>query len=589
MKVKLGASFVAGAPDGKPLPLPPPPARGSFFVHAPFVPGVPSEAGVPAEEAATDPYEGLPPPMSGPGRDPGPFPRRGKRSALAAETETPVNEAIDRGLRWLAAHQSLDGGWEAAGFPTWCDGKTVDAPVLDGKGSAHHDVGATGLALLAFLGAGHTNRSEGPYGKVLGKGLKYLRNVQDPEGCFGRRQNAHYIYDHGIAALAMVEAYAMTGSALYRPSAQKALDFTAIARNPYFAWRYGVKPGDNDTSVTAWMFQVLDAARRVNAARVAAGWPPPLEVDDDAFGGVKAWLDKMTDPDTGRVGYQQRGSGPARPTELVDGFPADRVEGLTGFGVFARIALGEDPATSEIVRKGVRLVAALPPAWETNGSIDYYSWHLCAIAMAQLGGEAGTAWRKAARHGPPPAPAHRRRGVRRTRFLGSDRPLGPRGWPRVLDLDGAPRPAGAVLLGAAHAEAEVIATPETPFMRALRTVILGATLLLAAPSYAGDDDAEAIRTRLRAAIPTSALPVTGTVGEIPAGALEIGIAADGTYLCDGKECGLEELEASLRRHAGEAKRSEDGESTARPRPARGPGRAVAAGAPGACRSAPIPA
>ena len=33
--------------------------------------------------------------------------------------------AVEDALKWLAAHQSSNGGWEAAGFHKWCDGKSV--------------------------------------------------------------------------------------------------------------------------------------------------------------------------------------------------------------------------------------------------------------------------------------------------------------------------------------------------------------------------------------------------------------------------------------------------------------------------------
>ena len=34
-------------------------------------------------------------------------------------------------------------------------------------------------------------------------------------------------------------------------------------------------------------------------------------VDEGAFQGARAWLHKVTDPDSGRVGYVTRGTGPA--------------------------------------------------------------------------------------------------------------------------------------------------------------------------------------------------------------------------------------------------------------------------------------
>ncbi len=131
-------------------------------------------------------------------------------------TKKNAHDAVEDALKWLAAHQSPDGAWEAEGFRRWCDGKPASGEGPDGAGKATYDVGVTGFSLLAFLGAGYTNRSEGPFGKVVSNGLKYLRNVQDAEGCFGARASGHYVYNHAIASLAMVEAYGMTGSSIYR-------------------------------------------------------------------------------------------------------------------------------------------------------------------------------------------------------------------------------------------------------------------------------------------------------------------------------------------------------------------------------------
>jgi hypothetical protein len=297
------------------------------------------------------------------------------------------------GLKWLAAHQSDDGGWEAAGFDKWCDGKPNTGEKPDGPGKAMYDAGVTGLALCAFLGAGYSSRGEHEFAKVVRKGLAYLKNVQDPEGCFGPRSTQHYIYNHATAALAMVEAYGMTESPIFKGSAQKALDFVALSRNPYFVWRYGVKPGDNDTSVTGWMMMALKSAQLVNQDAQKRGKPAPLVFDEEAFDGIRGWLDKVTDPDHGRVGYLARGQGPARPQELVDRFPAEKSESMTAVGLLARIFLHEDPRKSQVIQRGVDLCTKRPPTWNpADGSIDMYYWYYATLAMYQVGGEAWKAW-----------------------------------------------------------------------------------------------------------------------------------------------------------------------------------------------------
>ena len=418
VKVKVGGAIFEGAPGAaaKETPLPPPPPRHVRASGLEEPTSLPPESLPPVEEepptpdvVAKEPTVKDPvleePPTAEPAN---PFASehwrshlfRGRADRLSGKSAIPADPkadaAIESALAWLAAHQSADGGWEAAGFGGWCNGKQDETVPPDVAGKARYDVGTTGLALLSFLGAGYTNRSEPPYGKVVGRGLRYLRNVQDGEGCFGPRTSGHYNYGHAIATLAMVEAYGMSKSSVYKTPAQKALDFVALARNPYFAWRYGIKPGDNDTSVTGWMALALRAAAFVNTAEGKEGATAPFVLDEDAFEGVSAWIDKMTDPDTGRVGYQQRGSGPARPMELVATFPAERSESMTAIGVLLRVLAGEDPATGALVKKGAKLIAALPPVWDPKGgSIDLYYWQAGALAMAQVGGADAEAWRAA--------------------------------------------------------------------------------------------------------------------------------------------------------------------------------------------------
>jgi hypothetical protein len=306
---------------------------------------------------------------------------RGGRRNLRTEGGTkPTQNSVDLGLEWLKNHQAPDGYWDCDGF-----GKQCKLNVCDGAGHATFDVGVTGLALAAFLGAGETHR-HGRYRRVVERGLRWLTQVQDPEGCYGPRVSNRFTYNHAVATLAMVEAYALTASPVLKASAQRAVDFIFKCQNPYLAWRYGVRPQDNDTSVTGWMIQALAAAKRAGG----------LRVPDEGLEGAKNWLDKVTEPEYGRVGYTARGTGPARPQDVMDKFPPDKSESLTAAGIWMRVLLGENPKKSEMIQKGTDLCLKALPHWdESAGSIDMYYWYFGTNAMFQVGGDPWKAWNKA--------------------------------------------------------------------------------------------------------------------------------------------------------------------------------------------------
>ena len=306
-------------------------------------------------------------------------------------------DPVEDALRWLMAHQSLDGGWACEGWRTWCNQKEhPEGDHLEGAGRASYDVGVTGLALLAFLGAGYTNRSEGPFGKVVGNGMKYLRNAQDAEGCFGDRTSSRFMHNHAIAALAMLEVYGMTWSSIYRGPAQRALEFGAAARNLSSGWRYGVRSGESDSALTGWMLMAFESAKRNNAFEVKSGREPSLALDDTVFEGAAAWFEHMTDAGSGRVGYTRRGAGPFRPSEAARRFPARQSEAMTALGMLTRMFLGEAKETSEAIGRGVELCSELVPLWAPDdGSIDFTYWYFGTLALFQVGGEPWRKWEAA--------------------------------------------------------------------------------------------------------------------------------------------------------------------------------------------------
>lgn len=158
-------------------------------------------------------------------------------------------DAVERGLRWLLAHQLRNGGWNFDHRQGNCPG------LCRNPGSHASTTAATSLALLAFLGAGYTHR-EGPYQGAVHQGFYYLlsRGVKAARGLDFMEGT---MYGHGLATIALSEAYAMTGDPMLKQYAQQAIDFIVYAQDKQGGgWRY--LPGQpGDTTVTGWQLMAL--------------------------------------------------------------------------------------------------------------------------------------------------------------------------------------------------------------------------------------------------------------------------------------------------------------------------------------------
>jgi hypothetical protein len=291
--------------------------------------------------------------------------------------------ALAAGLKWLADHQDDDGKWDADEFMK----HDPSTDVCDGAGRADHDVGLTGLALLAFLGDGHTTR-QGKYKNQVVKAVQWLREQQDFEsGLIGEDRNTNFLYDHSIATLAMCEAYYFSKSPILASSAQNAVNYIGRARNPYSVWRYAVPAqGDNDSSVTGWMVFALKAAEESG-----------LRVDSASFTDAIAWFDEVTDPVSGRVGYSSIGERSSRETGVNDEYPRELSEAMTAVGLLCRFFLGQDPDRNEFMTKHADLMLKTTPRWDDERGLsnDLYYWYYGSYAMYQMGGKYWRTWNKA--------------------------------------------------------------------------------------------------------------------------------------------------------------------------------------------------
>ncbi len=296
--------------------------------------------------------------------------------------------AVIEALKWLARHQSPDGHWDLHEYTKQC-GDTVCEKLVDSK-HAEYNVGVTGLALLAFLGAGFTHQSPNKikgfdFANVVKKGLFWLKEQQNDEGAF-RSGGSKPMYNHSLATLAYAEAYGMTGAPMLREIAQRGIDYLQNAQNEapsgtgYLGWRYEPNSGDNDTSVTGW------ASMALKSARIAG-----LETSGSSMLGALNWVKKVTNSKYGLTGY--RSSEDAGRLVAVRG-KNDHYKNhpsMTAIGMLIRMFVNKDP-DSKSLKKGAKALMSDLPKWKDadpdtqNHPVDYYYWYYASLAMYMYAG-----------------------------------------------------------------------------------------------------------------------------------------------------------------------------------------------------------
>ena len=298
------------------------------------------------------------------------FARRGRDSRDTRRSNQRVrraDEIVDRGLQFLARAQQADGRWTLGRF---AGSVPADAPELTS------DTAATGLALLAFLGAGH-DHFDGPHRDTVRRGLEFLLAVQKPDGDLflpadELSNSCAWLYSHGIASIALCEAVGMTGDPLVRPAAAKACGFIAASQHPERGgWRY-VPRSDSDLSVSGWMLVAL-----------RSGALSGVETDPRALAGVRTLLEAAASADDpARYAYN-----PRKPDQR-----ASESSGLcmTAVGALMRLHTGAKPDDPRVLA-AARALAARRPAFDERNR-DSYLWYYASQVLVHTGGAEWDDW-----------------------------------------------------------------------------------------------------------------------------------------------------------------------------------------------------
>jgi hypothetical protein len=295
---------------------------------------------------------------------------RGEERAGGSGTPLPVaDEAIERGLAFLARYQQPDGSWTLQGFP---EGASLVS-----------NTAATSLAVIAFQGAGYNHR-EFQYKDVLRGGLSYLLVHQKADGDLylpldAESSRSVWLYSHSLAAIALCEAYGMTQDPALREPAQRALDFIVASQHPERGgWRYA--PGVSaDTSVSGWMLMAMKSGE-------LAG----LTVPPSAYDAIRRWLDTAQQSPTEAYLYRYNPYAPDSP-EQRHGRVASKT--MTAVGLLMRLYTGWDKDDERLLR-GASYLALHPPTVGTQQEQerDTYYWYYATLFLANVGGERWQTW-----------------------------------------------------------------------------------------------------------------------------------------------------------------------------------------------------
>jgi hypothetical protein len=169
------------------------------------------------------------------------------------------------------------------------------------------------------------------------------------------------MYNHGIAAVALIEACRETGDMRLREPVRLAVEYIAGQQLDTGGWGYRRRAGEEaNTSISVWQLHALKMAYQ---AGIADALP--------AYRRGMRWLRGVMDG-AGSFGYQRAGDKPGES------------DTLTAMGAFCLLADRNGAAATDVskVRTALRTAAS---GWDRE--TDYYRWYFLVSALHASGDE----------------------------------------------------------------------------------------------------------------------------------------------------------------------------------------------------------
>ncbi|MCE9548312.1 MAG: hypothetical protein K8T25_22795 [Planctomycetia bacterium] len=271
-----------------------------------------------------------------------------------------TERSVAAALNWFARHQSRDGSWSLQKYVDQCHGAKCD-----GAGGTNADAAGTAFGLLPFLAAGQTHTAKGMYQQTIRRGLIWLMAHQNKTNG-DLSAGPTLMYTHGLATIALCEAYGLTKDSQIRYAAQAAVKFIEASQDQKGGgWRY--HPGEaGDTSVVGWQVMALKSAHMAG-----------LDVNPQVLNNAKNYIASAAGSDYGGMfGYTPG---------------AQKTTAMTAVGLLCKQYQGA-PRADPGLAEGTRfLMANLPD--ETRDRNTYY-WYYATQVMHNMLGDDWDKWNR---------------------------------------------------------------------------------------------------------------------------------------------------------------------------------------------------
>lgn len=258
-----------------------------------------------------------------------------------------IQDAIERGIDWLARNQGNDGCWRNSG----------------GYGS--YPAAMTGLAGMALIAGGHTP-TRGKYYDHVRRAVAFLRKNADANtGVISvPAEEGRGMYGHGFATLFLASVYGMEEDVREQEKLKRVLDkavsLISSAQSSAGGWIYTPDSNSDEGSVTVTQIQALRACRM-------AGIQVSKKTIDLAIDYIRRCQN-----DDGGIRYRLGVPGESRPAISA-----------AGVAVFYNAGVYDD---RDFVDRAVRFCQQHIRVGLDTGH-EYYTQHYWGQALYQRGGD----------------------------------------------------------------------------------------------------------------------------------------------------------------------------------------------------------